>query len=74
MAEPKNMDALVEVEYCLGRYLDANVAGVMDDVRRDLIKSRVRSVPNGTRASAGFCLHSLTQDAAPPVSTLLHKS
>lgn len=40
MAEPKNMDALVEVEYCLGRYLDANVAGVMDDVRRDLIKKQ----------------------------------
>lgn len=36
MAEPKNMDALVEVEYCLGRDLDANVAGVMDDVRREL--------------------------------------
>lgn len=40
MAEPKNMDALGEVEYCLGRYLDANVAGVMDDVRRDLIKKQ----------------------------------
>lgn len=40
MAESKNMDALVEVEYCLGRYLDANVAGVMDDVRRDLIKKQ----------------------------------
>lgn len=40
MAEPKNMDALVEAEYCLGRYLDANVAGVMDDVRRDLIKKQ----------------------------------
>lgn len=40
MAEPKNMNALVEVEYCLGRYLDANVAGVMDDVRRDLIKKQ----------------------------------
>lgn len=40
MAEPKNMDALVEVEYCLGRYLDANVAGTMDDVRRDLIKKQ----------------------------------
>lgn len=40
MAEPKNMDALVEVEYCLGRYLDANVAGVMDDVRRDLTKKQ----------------------------------
>lgn len=40
MAEPKNMDALVEVEYCLDRYLDANVAGVMDDVRRDLIKKQ----------------------------------
>lgn len=40
MVEPKNMDALVEVEYCLGRYLDANVAGVMDDVRRDLIKKQ----------------------------------
>ncbi len=42
MAEPKNMDALVEVEYCLGRYLDANIAGVMDDVRRDLIKKQGR--------------------------------
>lgn len=40
MAESKNMDALVEVEYCLGRYLDANIAGVMDDVRRDLIKKQ----------------------------------
>ena len=40
MAEPKNMDALVEVEYCLGRYLDANIAGEMDDVRRDLIKKQ----------------------------------
>lgn len=40
MAETKNMDALVEVEYCLGRYLDANVAGVMDDVRRDLTKKQ----------------------------------
>lgn len=40
MAEPKNMDALVEAEYCLGRYLDGNVAGVMDDVRRDLIKKQ----------------------------------
>ncbi len=40
MAEPKNMDALVEVEYCLGRYLDANVAEVMDEVRRDLIKKQ----------------------------------
>lgn len=40
MAEPKNMDALVEVEYCLGRYLDTNVAGVMDYVRRDLIKKQ----------------------------------
>ena len=40
MAEPKNMDALVEAEYCLGRYLDANIAGVMDDVRRDLIKKQ----------------------------------
>lgn len=40
MAEPKNMDALVEAEYCLGRYLNANIAGVMDDVRRDLIKKQ----------------------------------
>lgn len=40
MAEPKNVDALVEVEYCLGRYLDANVAEVMDEVRRDLIKKQ----------------------------------
>lgn len=40
MAEPKNMDALVEVEYCLGRYLDANIAGVMDDVRSDLTKKQ----------------------------------
>ena len=40
MSEPKNMDALVEVEYCLGRYLDANIAGVMDNVRRDLIKKQ----------------------------------
>lgn len=40
MAEPKNMDALVEAEYCLGRYLDANIAGVMDEVRRDLIKKQ----------------------------------
>lgn len=40
MAEPKNMDALVEAEYCLGRYLDANIAGVMDNVRRDLIKKQ----------------------------------
>lgn len=40
MAQPKNMDALVEAEYCLGRYLYANIAGVMDDVRRDLIKKQ----------------------------------
>lgn len=40
MAEPKDMDALIEAEYCLGRYLDANIAGVMDDVRRDLIKKQ----------------------------------
>lgn len=40
MAEPKNIDALVEAEYCLGRYFDANIAGVMDDVRRDLIKKQ----------------------------------
>ena len=40
MAEPKNMDALVEVEYCLGRYFDANIAGVMDDVRSDLTKKQ----------------------------------
>ena len=40
MAEPKNMDALVEVEYCLGRYLDANIAGIMDDVRRDLTQKQ----------------------------------
>ena len=40
MAEPKNMDALVEVEYCLGRYLNANVAGVMDEVRSDLTKKQ----------------------------------
>ncbi len=40
MAEPKNMDTLVEAEYCLGRYLDVNIAGVMDDVRRDLIKKQ----------------------------------
>lgn len=40
MAKPKNMDALVEVEYCLGRYLDSNIAGVMDDVRSDLTKKQ----------------------------------
>ena len=40
MAEPKNMDALIEVEYCLGRYLDANIAGIMDDVRRDLTQKQ----------------------------------
>lgn len=40
MAEPKNMDALVEVEYCLGCYLDINIAGLMDDVRRDLVKKQ----------------------------------
>lgn len=40
MAEPKNIEALVEVEYCLGRYLDANIAGVMDDVRSDLTKKQ----------------------------------
>lgn len=40
MAEPKNMDTLVEAEYCLGRYLDVNIAGVMGDVRRDLIKKQ----------------------------------
>lgn len=40
MAEPKNMDALVEVEYCLGRYLNANIAGIMDDVRRDLTQKQ----------------------------------
>ena len=40
MAEPNNMDALVEVEYCLGRYLNANIAGIMDDVRRDLTQKQ----------------------------------
>lgn len=40
MAELKNIDALVGVEYCLGRYLDANVAGVMDAVRRDLVRKQ----------------------------------
>lgn len=40
MAELKNMDALVGVEYCLGRYLYANVAGVMDAVRCDLVKKQ----------------------------------
>lgn len=40
MARPYNMDALVEVEYCLGRYLSANVAELMDNVRRDLIKKQ----------------------------------
>lgn len=40
MAEPKNMDALVEVEYCLGRYLNANIAGIMDEVRRDLTQKQ----------------------------------
>lgn len=42
MAELKNMDALVEVEYCLGRYLRTNVAEVMDEVRRDLTKKQVQ--------------------------------
>lgn len=40
MAEPKNMEALVEVEYCLGRYLDSNIAGIMDDVRSDLTRKQ----------------------------------
>lgn len=40
MAEPKNIDALVEVEYCLGRYLDSNIAGIMDDVRSDLTRKQ----------------------------------
>ncbi len=40
MAEPKNIDALVEVEYCLGRYLSSNIAGVMDEVRNDLTKKQ----------------------------------
>lgn len=40
MAEPKNIDALVKVEYCLGRYLDSNIAGIMDDVRSDLTRKQ----------------------------------
>ncbi len=40
MAEPQNIDALVEVEYCLGRYLDSNIAGIMDDVRSDLTRKQ----------------------------------
>ena len=40
MAEPKNIDALVEVEYCLGRHLDSNIAGIMDDVRSDLTRKQ----------------------------------
>lgn len=40
MAEPKNIDALVEVEYCLGRYFDSNIAGIMDDVRSDLTRKQ----------------------------------
>lgn len=54
MAEPKNMDALVEVEYCLGRYLDANIEGIMDDVRRDLTHKQGQERAEWNMSLGGF--------------------
>lgn len=70
MAGPKNMDALVEVEYCLGRYLDANVAGVMDDVRRDLTKKQGQERAEWNRSFGGI-LSSLADGGrcAPGIDT-----
>lgn len=42
MAEIKNMEALAEVEYCLGRYLDGNIAGIMDETRRFLTSKQAQ--------------------------------
>ena len=33
MAGLKDMNGLAEVEYCLGRYLDGNIAGIMKETR-----------------------------------------
>lgn len=42
MTELKNLKSLAEVEFCLGRYLDSNVAEVMESTREELTRRQLK--------------------------------
>lgn len=66
MAELKNMTALAEVEYCLGRYLSGNIGGIMSDVRRDLTEKQGQEILDYQKSLGGI-LSSMASAAHPGV-------
>ena len=64
MAEIKNLDSLAEVEFCLGRYLDGNIKGIMTDVRKDLTRKQDKERADYQSSWRG-ALHSFAEAANP---------
>lgn len=54
MAEFKNIDALAEVEFCLGRYLDDNIAKIMDETRAFLSSKQAQEYADYQTSTAGI--------------------
>lgn len=54
MAELKNMNGLAEVEYCLGRYLDGNIAGIMKETRTYLTTKQAEEYVDYQSSLAGI--------------------
>lgn len=50
----KNMERLAEVEYCLGRYLDGNIKGVMTNVRDDLTRKQQKEKSDYESSARGI--------------------
>ena len=64
MTEIKNMKGLAEVEYCLGRYLDGNIAGIMKETRAYLTARQAEEYAD-YQSSLGGILSSMASAGNP---------
>lgn len=64
MAGLKNMNGLAEVEYCLGRYLDGNIAGIMKETRTYLTTKQAEEYVD-YQTSLGGILSSMASAGNP---------
>ena len=64
MTELKNMNGLAEVEYCLGRYLDGNIAGIMKETRTYLTTKQAQEYVD-YQTSLGGILSSMASSGNP---------
>lgn len=64
MAELKNTKGLAEVEYCLGRYLDGNISGIMKETRAYLTARQMEEYVE-YQSSLGGILSSMASASNP---------